>query len=121
MSVVHKISSMTLIKNWYFSKKKKEENTECLTHCQPVYSAHNLFKQMESNLFDTQMVFFKEFFEKVDFEKNQQMTKKFDKYPREQRVTTNDLTHETLFEMVLLSTRNICFGLSTCRGLQVFK
>ena len=30
----------------------------------------------ESNLFDTQMVFLKEFFEKVDFEKNQQTTKK---------------------------------------------
>ena len=27
-----------------------------------------------SNLFDTKMVFLKEFFEKVDFEKNQQTT-----------------------------------------------
>ena len=29
-----------------------------------------------SNLLDTQIVFLKEFFEKVDFEKNQQTTKK---------------------------------------------
>ena len=35
-----------------------------------------------SNLFYTQMVFLKEFFEKIDFEKNQQMTKKHEKFPR---------------------------------------
>ena len=34
-----------------------------------------------SNLFDTQMVFLKEFFEKVDFEKNQQMTKEHKNFP----------------------------------------
>ena len=38
-----------------------------------------------SNLFDTQMVFLKEFFEKVDFEKNQQTTTKHEKFPRGQR------------------------------------
>ena len=32
------------------------------------------------------MVFLKEFFEKVDFEKKQQMTKKHEKMPREQKV-----------------------------------
>ena len=39
-----------------------------------------------SNMFDTQMVFLKDFFEKVDFEKNQQTTKKHKKFPRGQRV-----------------------------------
>ena len=39
-----------------------------------------------SKLFDTLMVFLKEFFEKVDFEKNQQTTKKHEKLPRRQRV-----------------------------------
>ena len=34
---------------------------------------------IQLNLFDTQMVFLKEFFEKDDFEKNQQMTKKQEK------------------------------------------
>ena len=34
---------------------------------------------IQLNLFDTQMVFLKEFFEKDDFEKNQQMTKKREK------------------------------------------
>ena len=37
-------------------------------------------------LFDTLLVFLKEFFEKVDFEKNQQTTKKHAKLPRRQRV-----------------------------------
>ena len=32
------------------------------------------------HLFDTLMVFLKEFFEKVDFEKNQQTTKKHEKF-----------------------------------------
>ena len=39
-----------------------------------------------SKLFDTQMVFLKEFFEKVDFEKNQRTTKKYVKLPSMQRV-----------------------------------
>ena len=49
-------------------------------------STHNLNKKIVplsgptkwsgSNLFDTQMVFLKEFYEEVDFEKNQQTTKK---------------------------------------------
>ena len=42
-----------------------------------------------SNLFDTQMVFLKEFFEKVDFEKNQQTTKKHEKLPMMGRVKTS--------------------------------
>ena len=32
------------------------------------------------------MVFLKEFFEKIDFEKNQQMKKKHEKFPRGKRV-----------------------------------
>ena len=62
-------------------------------------SADNLCKQpgprpkhpssSGSNLVDTQMVFMKEFFEKVDFEKNQQTTKKneiFSRWQRDERV-----------------------------------
>ena len=65
---------------------------QILTRCLLVSSAHILCKQIGrrsgptkcrawsgSNLFDTQMVFMKEFFEKVDFEKNQQTTKKHEK------------------------------------------
>ena len=55
-----------------------------------VSSADNFCKQFlpRSSLFDTKMVFLKEFFEKVDFEKNQQTTKKkkHEKFPRGQRV-----------------------------------
>ena len=39
-----------------------------------------------SKLFDTLMVFLKEFFEKVQIEKNQQTTKKHEKLPSRQRV-----------------------------------
>ena len=59
-------------------------------------SADNICKQFEtrsgptkcrawsgSNPFDTQMVFLKEFFKNVDFEKNQQTTKKHEKFPME--------------------------------------
>ena len=34
-----------------------------------------------SNLFDTQMVYLKEVFEKVDFEKNSRQQKKHEKFP----------------------------------------
>ena len=34
------------------------------------------------SIFDTQMVFLKEFFEKVDFEKKNQTTKKHGKFPK---------------------------------------
>ena len=37
-------------------------------------------------MFDALMVFMKEFFEKVDSEKNQQTTKKREKFPRGQKV-----------------------------------
>ena len=37
------------------------------------------------------MVFLKEFFEKVDFEKNQQTTKKHEKLPSMQRVNTQQV------------------------------
>ena len=39
-----------------------------------------------SKLFDTLMVFLKEFFENVDFEINQQTTKEHEQFPRGQRV-----------------------------------
>ena len=64
-----------------------------------VSSADNVWKQIGprsgptecraksgSNLFDTLMVFLKEFFEIVDFEKDLQTTKKHEKLPRGQRV-----------------------------------
>ena len=70
-----------------------------LTLYLPLSSANNLCKQIGprsgptkcrawsgSNLFDTQMVFLKEFLEKVNFEKNQQTTKKHEQFPRGQRV-----------------------------------
>ena len=44
-----------------------------------------------SKLFDTLMVLLKEFFKKVDFEKNQQTTKIPQKIPRRQRVDPNVL------------------------------
>ena len=45
------------------------------------------------------MEFMKEFFEKVDFEKNQQMTKKHEKLPRRQYVKKNswEKLNEILF------------------------
>ena len=59
-----------------------------------VLSAHNLCKQIGpragltkcwawsgSNLFDTQMVFLKEFFEKVDFEKISRRQKSMKNFP----------------------------------------
>ena len=58
-------------------------------------SADNLCKQigpgkhqawLGSNLFDTQMVFIKDFFEKIHFDKNQQTTKRHEKFPRGQIV-----------------------------------
>ena len=50
-------------------------------------SADDFCKQFESNLFDTQMVFLKEFFEKVDFEKNQQTTKNMKIFPGGKELT----------------------------------
>ena len=57
---------------------------EALTLCLPVSSADNLGKQFGPNLFDILMVFLKEFFQKVNFEKNQQTTKKHEKLPSRQ-------------------------------------
>ena len=49
----------------------------------------------ESNLFDTQMVFLKEFFKKLILEKNHQTTKKHEKFPRGQRVQIEFVTGES--------------------------
>ena len=55
-----------------------------------VLSADNIFKQFGSRsgskLFDTLIVFLKEFFEKSDFEKYQHTTKKHGKLPSRQTV-----------------------------------
>ena len=47
-----------------------------------------------SKLFDTLLTFLKEFFEKVDFEKNQQTTKKHEKLPSMQRVKPRNRLHQ---------------------------
>ena len=64
--------------------------SEILTLCLLLSSANNLCKQFGprsgSILFDTLMVFMKEFFKKVDFEKNHKKTKKHEKLPSKQRV-----------------------------------
>ena len=46
---------------------------------------------MMMKLFDTLMVFLKEFFKKVDFEKNLHTTKKHEKLPKMQRVKSSCL------------------------------
>ena len=58
------------------------------TECPLLITFANSFNpdQARSNLFDTLMVFMKEFFEKADFEKNQQTTKKHEKFPSMQKV-----------------------------------
>ena len=48
------------------------------------------------------MVFLKEFFEKVEFEKNQQTTKKHAKLPRGQRVNATDEAYLCMPENVFL-------------------
>ena len=45
---------------------------------------------------DTLTVFLKEFFEKVDFEKKRQTTKKHERLPKRQRVNLN-VSHGLLF------------------------
>ena len=69
------------------------ESVFFLTLCLPVSSADNLGKQFGprsgptrsgSKLFDILMVFLKEFFQKVNLEKNQQTTKKEEKLPSRQ-------------------------------------
>ena len=57
-----------------------------------VLSADNFCKQFgsRSKLFDTLVVFMKEFFEKVDFEKNKQTTKKKKKFPGGSRSSQSD-------------------------------
>ena len=57
-------------------------------------------KTSRSNLFDTQMVFLKEFFEKVDY--NQQTTKKDERFPRGQRVNKDCASRRTKNDRVQL-------------------
>ena len=73
---------------------KNNEVAHYLLHCLLVPSAHNLCKQVGprsgptkcrarsgSNLFDTQMVFLNEFFEKNDFEKFSRRRKSMKNFP----------------------------------------
>ena len=59
-----------------------------------------------SKLFDTLMVFLKEFFEKIDFEKNQLMTKKRMKsYPGGKELELE----EYVYHLVFSQTRLLCY------------
>ena len=82
-----------------FGYKGTEPPGKTLTLYLIVFSADNLGKQFGprsgptktrvrsgSKLFDNMIAFLKEFFEKVDFEKNQQIRKKHTKLPNRQRV-----------------------------------
>ena len=64
-----------------------------------------------SKLFDTSMIFLKEFFEKDDFEKNQQTTKKHAKLPRMQRIKKKILLTEELSSSMLSGLRGEKKGL----------
>ena len=57
-----------------------------------------------SKLFDTLMVFLKEFFEKIDFEKIRKTTKKRETFPRGQRVKLNEIIWATLVQDNIRST-----------------
>ena len=85
--------------SWVEPILSNEDEMSCLTLCLPVSSADNFGKQFGprsgptnrrawsgSKLFDILMVFLKEFFQKVNFEKNQQTTKKHEKLPSRQWV-----------------------------------
>ena len=52
----------------------------------PDQARQKVRPDLDPKLFDTLMVFLKEFFKEVDFEKNQQTTKKPEKLPSRQRV-----------------------------------
>ena len=69
-----------------------------------------------SKMFDTLIVFLKEFFKNVDFEKNQQMTKKHENYPESKELT---LLHA--FCRLLIRFKNELFKkiTSTCGHLSV--
>ena len=58
------------------------------------------------------MVFLKEFFEKVDFEKNQQTTKKHEKLPRRQIVNMVNI-----YEMTL--SVKLCFSYDIASGSDI--
>ena len=72
-------------------KPRRDQLRSIKTLCLPVTSADNLGKQFGprsgptnrsgSKLFDILMVFLEEFSQKVNFEKNQQTTKKHEKLP----------------------------------------
>ena len=57
----------------------------------PDLARHFVGPDLDPILFDTLIVFLKEFFENVDFEKNRKTTKKHANFTRRQRVQLNDL------------------------------
>ena len=96
---------------WTFWSHFQKTMQHKLTPCLLVSSADNLCKQIEprsgltkhwalsgSNLFDTQMVFLKEFFENGDFEKKiSRQRKNNEKFPRGQRVKCHIVWSATWF------------------------
>ena len=69
-----------------------------------------------SKLFDTQNIFLKEFFEKVDFEKNQQTAKKHTKLPSRQRVSFIFDQYQNLMNVEF----TITYGMWEFQGCSVF-
>ena len=77
-----------------------------LTLCLLVASGDNLCKQFgsrlwpdkTSKLFDTQMVILKEFFEKIDFEKNQQTTKNMKNYSEGKELISGDRVNQLNYQ-----------------------
>ena len=74
----------------------------------PDQARHNVRPDLDPNYL-TLMVFLKEFFEKVDNEKNQQTTKKHEKLPRMQRVKLMDKYVHKFFVHLGLRLDSIIF------------
>ena len=89
---------MSCLHNWWYWVSSSDKFCK---HFGPRWGPPKRRAWSRSNLFDTQMLFQKEFFEKVDFEKNQQTTKKHENFPRRQRVKSEE-NIQTLVRMLYL-------------------
>ena len=96
------------------AKRRNLSFTHSLTLCLPVWSADNFGKQFGpwsgptirqawsgSKLFDILKVFLKEFLRKINFEKNQQTTKKHEKLPSMQWVQVQRNFHWRTWQFLL--------------------
>ena len=77
----------------------------------------NLSGRSGSKLFSTLMAFLKEFLIKVDFEKNQQTTKKHAKFPIRQRVNTYQPPLNPHVKIIIRRTRGQLFGPSSSTSI----